>query len=74
MAWFAALVGLVALERVAELAVPQRNLRWSRQRGGREYGAGHYPFMVALHAGLLAGCAVEVWTLDRPFLPALVEE
>ena len=68
---YSALVGLVALERLAELVVSQRNLRWSRQRGGVETGAGHYPAMVALHSALLVGCLAEVWLLDRPFLPAL---
>jgi len=68
---YTVLIGLVALERLAELVVSQRNLRWSRQRGGVETGAGHYPAMVALHTGLLAGCLAEVWLADRPFLPVL---
>ena len=68
---YTVLIGLVAAERVAELVVSQRNLRWSRQRGGVEAGAGHYPAMVVLHTGLLAGCLAEVWLADRPFLPGL---
>jgi methyltransferase len=68
---YSALVLLVALERLAELVVSNRNLRWSRRRGGIESGAGHYPAMVALHSALLAGCLVEVWLADRPFLPGL---
>lgn len=71
MFWYTLLVAAVAVERVAELVVSQRNLAWSRSRGGVEYGAGHYPPMVLLHTGLLAGCLVEVWALDRPFLPVL---
>lgn len=68
---YTALIGLVAAERLAELVVSNRNLRWSRQRGGIETGAGHYPAMVALHTGLLAGCLLEVWLLNRSFVPAL---
>lgn len=68
---YTVLVGLVAVERLAELVVSQRNLRWSRQRGGVETGAGHYPAMVVLHTGLLVGCLAEVWLADRPFLPGL---
>jgi methyltransferase len=68
---YTVLIALVALERVAELVVSKRNLRWSRQRGGVEAGAGHYPAMVALHTGLLVGCLLEVWLLQRPFVPAL---
>ncbi|HEX8096209.1 MAG TPA: isoprenylcysteine carboxyl methyltransferase family protein [Jatrophihabitans sp.] len=68
---YTVLVGLVALERLAELVVSNRNLRWSRGRGGVEIGAGHYPAMVTLHSALLLGCLAEVWLLDRPFMPAL---
>jgi methyltransferase len=56
---FRALVLAVAAERVAELTISRRNLRWSRQHGGVEHGAGHYPVMVALHSGLLAGALAE---------------
>lgn len=68
---YLALIGAVAVERVAELVVSKRNLAWSRERGGTEFGAGHYPVMVVLHSALLVGCVVEVAVLQRPFLPAL---
>jgi methyltransferase len=54
-----------------ELAVSERNRRWSMSQGGVESGAGHYPVMVLLHTGLLVGAVVEVLALDRPFLPWL---
>ncbi len=69
--WFSVLIGLVALERLLELVVANRNLAWSRQQGGRESGRSHYPFMVVLHTGLLAGCLVEVWAGGRGFVPTL---
>ncbi|UUU26412.1 isoprenylcysteine carboxyl methyltransferase family protein [Streptomyces sp. DSM 40750] len=59
---FTVLVLAVGLERVAELAVSQRNAALSFARGGVEAGRGHYPFMVVLHTGLLVGALVEVWT------------
>jgi methyltransferase len=65
------LIGAVAVERVAELVVSQHNLSWSRSRGVVEFGSGHYPAMVVLHTGLLAGCLLEAFLLHRPFLPAL---
>ncbi|MFJ9948188.1 isoprenylcysteine carboxyl methyltransferase family protein [Kitasatospora sp. NPDC091207] len=65
------LIVLVAAERLAELVVARRNAAWSRARGGVEYGRGHYPVMVLLHTGLLAGCLAEVHLAHRPFLPAL---
>ncbi|MFS8096969.1 isoprenylcysteine carboxyl methyltransferase family protein [Lentzea alba] len=69
--WYSVLVGLVALERLAELVVAKRNLAWSLARGGRETGFAHYPFMVVLHTGLLAGCLLEVWLADRDFTPLI---
>ncbi|MEO3861540.1 isoprenylcysteine carboxyl methyltransferase family protein [Acrocarpospora sp. B8E8] len=65
------LVLLVGVERLAELVVARRNERWSRERGAVVSGQGHYPWMVALHTGLLAGCLIEVAAADRPFLPWL---
>jgi methyltransferase len=70
-ALFTALVLAVGLERVAELVVSRRNAAWSAERGGVETGQGHYPAMVVLHTGLLVGALLEVWLLDRPFLPWL---
>jgi methyltransferase len=69
--WYVVLVLLVGLERVAELVVSLRNAKWSFAKGGVETGKGHYPFMVLLHTGLLAGCLVEAIVADRPFIPAL---
>lgn len=69
--WYTGLILLVGAERLAELAVSKRNAAWSLQRGGREYGAGHFPPMVLLHTGLLIGALAEVWLVGRPFMPAL---
>lgn len=69
--WYVVLVLVVGLERVAELVVSLRNAKWSFERGGVESGKGHYPFMVLLHTGFLAGCLVEAIVADRPFIPAL---
>ena len=69
MLWYVVLILAVGLERVAELVVSKRNLAWSRQQGGVEVGAGHYPVMVVLHTALLAGCLVE--GAFRSFHPGL---
>ena len=68
---FLVLLALVGLERIAELIVSLRNARWSSARGGIETGQGHYPFMVALHTGLLVGAGIEVVVAHRAFVPAL---
>ncbi|MDA0252389.1 MAG: isoprenylcysteine carboxyl methyltransferase family protein [Actinomycetota bacterium] len=71
MTWYLILLFAVGVERLAELVLAQRNLAWSRARGGIEIGAGHYPVMVILHLALLVGCVVEVIVMQRPFIPAL---
>jgi methyltransferase len=71
MVWYVVLIAAVAVERLAEVVVAERNRRWSRERGGIEAGSRHYPAMVLLHAALLVGCLVEVAALHRPFIPVL---
>jgi methyltransferase len=68
---FTILVALVGVERVVELVVSQRNLRWSRAHGGIEFGASHYPYMVVLHVFLLVGSVIEVWVWRPTLVPAL---
>ncbi len=48
------LLALVALQRLAELALSRRNVRRLLSAGGVEVGAGHYPFLVLLHGAWLA--------------------
>jgi len=71
MTWYLILLFAVGVERLAELVLAQRNLAWSRARGGVEIGAGHYPVMVILHLALLVGCVVEVTVMQRPIIAAL---
>jgi methyltransferase len=65
------LVLLTGAERIVELAVSKRNAAAAFARGGIEYGQRHFPWMVALHTGLLLACIAEVFLLDRPFIPLL---
>lgn len=71
VAAFTLLIAAVGVERIIELIVSVRNVRWSLARGGVEYGRGHYPFMVVLHLGLLAGAVAEVHLLHRVVQPWL---
>lgn len=68
---FLVALGLVVLERLAELVVAKRNAAWSFQNGGVEHGAGHYPVMVVLHTAFLFAMPAEVILLDRPWIPWL---
>jgi methyltransferase len=65
------LVVAVAFGRLIELRIAERHRRSLLARGGFEAGAGHYPWMVALHSAFLLACPLEVWRLGRPFVPAL---
>jgi methyltransferase len=71
MTWYVLLIAAVGAERLAELVVSKRNLAHSLGVGGQEVAAGHYPFMVVLHTGLLAGCLVEALLAHRSFLAGL---
>jgi len=64
-------LGLVALERMFELALSRRNAAWAFAQGGVEAGREHFLTMKVLHTGFFAACALEVVLLDRPFLPRL---
>ncbi|HEX9943753.1 MAG TPA: isoprenylcysteine carboxylmethyltransferase family protein [Thermoanaerobaculia bacterium] len=68
---YTVLIGLIAAGRLIELRVAGRNFRNLLARGGIEVAPGHYPWMVILHTAFLIACPLEVWLLDRPFLPAL---
>jgi len=69
--WFTVLILATGAERIVEVVLSNRHAAWAFARGGREYGQGHYPFMVVLHTGMLLACLAEVFFADRPFLPLL---
>ncbi len=66
---FTLVIALTALERLAEVRLSLRNAAWSFARGGVEHGREHFPAMVALHTAFLVAMPLEVWALERPFLP-----
>jgi methyltransferase len=70
-ALYTCLVAVVGLTRLLELRLSARNIAIQRSRGAVEVASGHYPVMVAVHVGFLAACPLEVWVLDRPWIPIL---
>jgi methyltransferase len=44
-----AFLGFIIVQRLTELVIAKRNTAALMRRGAQEYGASHYPFMVALH-------------------------
>lgn len=61
----------VAVLRLAELAYATRNTRRLLARGAQEVAPGHYPLIVAVHAGWLAALALAV-PAERPPNPWLL--
>lgn len=68
---FTVFVGLVACERVLELIVARRNLRWSLRHGGVQIAGAHDGAILAVHVFLLAGSVAEVWIWKKPMIPAV---
>ncbi len=66
---YIAFILLTGGERLVELVVSRRNAALAFAKGGREYGQAHFPWMVALHTGLLLACVAEVLLANRPFIP-----
>jgi methyltransferase len=53
LGWPQLVVLLVALQRLIELLIAQRNTTRLLAQGGREIGAAHYPLFILLHGGWL---------------------
>jgi methyltransferase len=68
---FLALLAWVGATRLLELAISRHHQRKLADLNIRRRSDPQYPWMVALHAGVLGGAALEVLWLRRPFLPAL---
>lgn len=62
-----AVLAMVTLQRLAELALAHRNTRRLLAQGGVEVAPGHYPAVVVLHAAWLSG----LWLLALPRAPDL---
>ena len=54
------IMAFVTLQRLAELVIARRNTARLLAQGATEYGAGHYPAMIALHSSWLAALWLSV--------------
>jgi methyltransferase len=61
----------VGAGRLIEMHVSRRRQRALSAHGVVKVAEPHFRWMVLLHSGVLAGAALEVWLLARPFIPAL---
>jgi len=71
VAGFLALLIAVALLRGVELMISRRNQHRLEAQGVSRADEPHFRWMVLLHSAVLAGAALEVLLLNRPFIPAL---
>jgi methyltransferase len=71
MSWLYLIVGLVAAQRLAELAYAKRNEIRLRALGWIEHGSRHYPLFVLLHGGWLIALAVLVARETTPNWPLI---
>lgn len=58
--WIAAVVALVAIQRLAELVYARRNTARLMADGAKEVGGRHYPLIVAVHVAWLVALVVFV--------------
>ena len=68
---FLILLAWVGLERLAELRLSRSHQRGLANGGAQKHRDPQYPWMIALHTGVLIGAAAEVILLRRPFIVPL---
>jgi methyltransferase len=61
MSAFYVLLMFVGAQRIAELIVANRNTKRLLAEGAVEVGAGHYPFIVAVHTAWIATLVLWAW-------------
>lgn len=69
--WFLILCGAVGAIRLVEMTLSRRHQRALAQQGAPLLPERAFLAMVALHTGVIAGAAVEVVALHRPFVAAV---
>ncbi len=66
MLWaYTGFVALLAIERLYELKLSQRNAAKAFANGALEVGIRHYRVMTVFHTAFLVACVAEPWLLDR---------
>ena len=67
--FFTMIIMIVIIQRLVELFVAKRNEKWMLGQGSFEVGAGHYPFMVAMHIAFFITLIFEFFIMDPPLSP-----
>lgn len=63
---FLFIISFIIVQRLVELLIARDNERWMRSQGAYEVGAGHYPWMVAMHSTFFFSLILEVMLFNRP--------
>jgi methyltransferase len=61
------ILSIVIIQRLSELVLAKRNYNWAMQRGGKEFGAGHYWLFWVLHTTWIFSLALECLIRQPPF-------
>jgi methyltransferase len=68
---FLGIITSILLQRVLEMRLSQGNEARIIAQGGREHAPEHFWVMKLLHASWIFAMGIEVFWLDRPFIPGL---
>ncbi len=71
VALYALFLAAVGIGRLIEMNISRRHQDALAKRGAVKVSQPDFRWMVLLHGGVLAGAALEVWLLERPFLTAV---
>jgi len=71
-AWAVLLIAYVFLQRIAELAIAQRNTRRLIKEGAHEFGRRGYPLFIALHSAWLISIVIFAVPNSQPNILLLV--
>lgn len=69
--FFCSIIAAVILQRLWELRLSQRNETYILARGGQKHGDNFLGMVKVLQVSWWLAMLIEVWWLDRPFIPTL---
>lgn len=67
--WFLVILLILIAERLLEIRSANRNFRRIIESGGKEFGAGHYFVIVAMHTAFFVSLATEFIARGYPLAP-----
>lgn len=62
-------LGVIIIQRLAELWIARKNEIWMKKQGAQEFGQNHYKFMVFIHISFFVCLLLEVMHFHRTLIP-----